>query len=110
MDVESAGTMATFVHPSVIKVMNEIGIDISSHRFKSMLDFVDQKFDLIITVCEEIDSICPIWIGAGEKFHLGFYDPVRAKGTEEQVLDEFRRLRDEMRGKIVSYLKKFFNI
>jgi len=98
----SAGTMATYVNPNAIKVMNEIGIDISHHRSKEVAEFAEQSFDLVITVCEEGDAACPVWLGGGNKVHIPFYDPVRARGTEEEVLTVFRRVRDEMKEKLFS--------
>lgn len=109
VDVESAGTIATSVHPNAIKVMSEIGIDISNQRSKEMEEFTDQDFDMVITVCEESDSLCPLWIGAGEKIHIGFYDPVKAKGSKEDILNAFRKVRDEMTEKVINYLKSIIN-
>jgi arsenate reductase len=104
----SAGTIATFVNPNAVKVMAEIGIDISRHRSKEVTEFVGQSFDLVITVCEEGDATCPVWLGGGNKVHIPFNDPVRARGTEEEVLAVFRQVRDEMKEKLLGYLKAHF--
>jgi len=104
-ETASAGIMESYVHPKAIEVMKEIGIDISNHRSKNMVEFVNHSFDLVVTVCEESDSLCPVWIGAGEKFHIGFRDPVRARGTEEEVLNAFRSVRDDMKEKLISFLQ-----
>ena len=96
-DVESAGYMATIVHPNAIRVMDEIGIDIRKHRSKAVSEFYGQKFDVVITVCDEGDALCPVWIGNENKVHIGFQDPVRTKGTEKDVLDVFRLVRDKMK-------------
>ncbi|MBI5217137.1 MAG: arsenate reductase ArsC [Ignavibacteriae bacterium] len=108
-DAYSAGYMSTYVNPNAIKVMAEIGIDISGHRSKEVSEFHGQPFDIVITVCEEGDAACPVWLGEGNKVHLPFYDPVRASGTEEEVLAVFRRVRDEMKETLLVYLKDISN-
>ena len=105
VEAASAGTMETYVHPLAIQIMKEIGIDISNYRSKNMVEFVDRSFDFVITVCEESDSLCPVWIGGGEKIHIGFPDPVRVRGTQEERLSAFRTVRDDMKEKLISFLK-----
>jgi arsenate reductase len=105
LEVVSAGIVESYVHPKAIMVMKEIGIDISNHRSKNMMEFVDQSFDYVISACEESDSLCPAWIGAGKKFHIGFPDPVSVKGTEEEILNAFRSVRDDMKEKLISFLQ-----
>jgi len=95
-DVTSAGTIASFVRPQAIAVMNEIGIDISAHRSKCLDEFLDQHFDYIITVCDNANQTCPTFPGNAERIHWSFEDPAEAQGTEEQILDVFRRVRDEI--------------
>ncbi|MBK8465924.1 MAG: arsenate reductase ArsC [Chloracidobacterium sp.] len=95
-DVTSAGTIASFVRPQAIAVMNEIGIDISAHRSKCLDEFLDQHFDYIITVCDNANQTCPAFPGNAERIHWSFEDPAEAQGTEEQILDVFRRVRDEI--------------
>ncbi len=104
-DVESAGNVETFVHPNAIVVMREIGIDITGHRSKSVAEFNGQEFDLVITVCDDKENLCPNWIGAGKKVHIGFPDPVSVRGSEEEIMDAFRKTRDDMKEKILNYLK-----
>ncbi|MBI3189514.1 MAG: arsenate reductase ArsC [Ignavibacteriales bacterium] len=104
----SAGYMSTYVNPNAIKVMSELGIDISHHRSKEVAEFHGQEFDVIITVCDEGDILCPVWLGEGNKVHIPFYDPVQAIGTEEEVLKVFRQVRDEMKQKLLTYLKNNF--
>ncbi|TAK56641.1 MAG: arsenate reductase ArsC [Bacteroidetes bacterium] len=106
LDAESAGTIATFVHPNAIKVLAELGIDISKHRSKDVSEFYGQKFDLVVTVCDEGDERCPVWLGKGNKAHIPFYDPVKATGTEEEILQAFRNVRDDIRERLLSYLKE----
>lgn len=104
-EVESAGTMASFVRPEAIAVMRELGIDISAHRSKNVEEFEGQKFDYVITVCDNARETCPVFFGAAKKVHRDFEDPAAVTGTGEQRLAIFRRVRDELRG----YLREFSN-
>ena len=95
--VHSAGSKpAGYVHPKAIQVMKEIGIDISNHTSKHMNDFLDKKITTVITVCGNADQACPMFPGQVNRHHWGFDDPAHAKGTEEEVLNEFRRVRDQI--------------
>jgi arsenate reductase (thioredoxin) len=93
----SGGTLATRVHPAAIKAMEEIGIDISGHRSKSIDEFMDRKFDLVVTVCDNASKDCPFFPGAKDTIHHAFEDPAACSGTDEEVLACFRRSRDEIR-------------
>lgn len=98
IDVQSAGSRPVgYVHPMAIQVMQEIGIDISGHRSKSMNEFLAQRIDTVITVCGNADQACPMFPGQVHRHHWGFDDPAHATGTEEEVLAVFRRVRDEIR-------------
>jgi arsenate reductase len=98
LEVHSAGSNpAGYVHPKAIAVMQEIGIDISHHTSKHMNDFLDQKIDTVITVCGNADQACPMYPGQVHRYHWGFYDPVHAAGSNEDVMAEFRRVRDQIR-------------
>jgi len=105
-DVESAGIIATYVNPYAIRVMNELGIDISSYRSKDISEFNEHNFDIIITLCDEGDAVCPEWFGGGEKIHIPFIDPVKTKGTDEEITKAFRAVRDDMKEKLIPFLKK----
>lgn len=95
--VESAGANpAKRVHPKAIQVMNEIGIDISHNRSKHLNEFLNRTVHTIITVCGNADEACPIFPGIVARYHWGFEDPVKAQGTEDEVLGVFRRVRDEI--------------
>jgi len=97
-EVASAGSKpAGYVHPLAIRVMQEIGIDISRNSSKSMSEFLDRKIDTVITVCGRADQACPMFPGQVNRYHWGFDDPAEARGTEEGVLNAFRRVRDEIR-------------
>jgi len=97
-DVHSAGSNpAAFVHPKAVEVMREIGIDISSHTSKHMNEFLDRKIDTVITVCGNADQACPMFPGQVNRYHWGFDDPAHAKGSDEEVLNVFRRVRDQIK-------------
>lgn len=98
LDVQSAGSKpAGYVHPLAIKVMAEIGIDISGHHSKHMNEFLPKSVHTVITVCGNADQACPMYPGQVSRHHWGFDDPAHAKGTEEEILREFRRVRDQIR-------------
>jgi arsenate reductase len=95
-EVHSAGTESSSVNPFAIRVMEETGIDISSHRSKSVSEFMDIPFDYVITVCDFAKESCPFFPG-GIIIHKGFKDPSQANGNKEDKLREFRRSRDEIK-------------
>jgi arsenate reductase len=98
LDVQSAGSKpAGYVHPIAIKVMQEVGIDISQHTSKHMNQFLDQKIETVITVCGNADQACPIFPGQVNRYHWAFIDPAHAKGSEEEILNVFRQVRDEIK-------------
>jgi arsenate reductase len=92
----SAGTTPTTVNPYAITVMNEIGIDISSHQSKSNDEFKDETFDIVVTVCDHAKTVCPFFPGAKTTIHHSFPDPSELKGTEEEILSGTRRIRDQI--------------
>ena len=104
----SAGVRPTQVNPRAIQVMKELGIDISHHHSKSVDDLKGAQFDLVITVCDSAADQCPMFPGETEVLHVGFPDPAQARGTEEEILATFRRVRDEMRQQLIPLLKKKF--
>lgn len=96
--VHSAGSKpAGYVHPKAITVMREIGIDLSTHTSKHMNDFLQRDITTVITVCGNADQACPMFPGQMNRHHWGFDDPAHATGTEEEILSEFRRVRDEIK-------------
>ena len=96
--VASAGSKpAGYVHPLAIKVMQEIGIDISAHRSKHLDEFLNQPVSTVITVCGNAEQVCPMFPGQVNRRHWGFDDPAQAAGSEEKRLQVFRRVRDEIR-------------
>ncbi len=96
-DVFSAGTRPSHVRPEAITAMRELGIDISSHRSKSVDEFTGQHFDYILTVCDHARESCPIFPGGGTRIHQSFDDPAEVQDGTDERLTTFRRVRDELR-------------
>jgi arsenate reductase (thioredoxin) len=98
-EVYSAGTNPSGqVHPKAIQVMQEAGIDLSKNYPKNTDPFIQQAFDYVITVCGHAQENCPVFSGkVKQRLHIGFDDPAEVTGTEEQILNEFRRIRDEIK-------------
>lgn len=98
LEVYSAGTQpAREVHPMAIRVMREIGIDISTHGTRSVNEFLDHDFDFVITVCDGARENCPVFTGSvRQRLHIGFDDPAEATGSESEINRVFRRVRDEI--------------
>jgi len=97
----SAGTEATSVNSMAIKVLMELGIDISGQRSKTLGEFSGDSFDYVITLCGDANEKCPLFFGGVQRIHQGFDDPSRLIGSEEELLPEFRRVRDEIKEWIV---------
>ncbi|MCL1972569.1 MAG: arsenate reductase ArsC [Endomicrobia bacterium] len=96
----SAGTNPAKLNPYAIKVMAEIGIDISKNISKHADVFNNEVFDIVITVCDNAKESCPVYFGKAVKYHWPFYDPAEAAGTEEEILKKFRDVRDEILEKL----------
>ncbi len=103
--VQSAGIFSSYVHPLAIRVMEEIGIDISQQTSKSMDQFVNEKFDYVVTLCDDAAKFCLTLSGQGKRLHWPFEDPASAIGTIEEKLAVFRRIRDGIKRKIEDLLK-----
>jgi len=99
LEVYSAGTKpAEKVNPNAVKVMNEVGIDLSKNYPKLVDKFLNEQFDYVITVCDNAKETCPVFIGKVEKqLHIGFEDPADAIGTEEEIIAVFRKVRDAIK-------------
>jgi arsenate reductase len=101
----SAGTRpAGYVHPLAVRAMSELGIDISRQRSKTAGELRGREFDTVVTVCDDAAENCPVWLGSGRRVHIGFDDPARATGSEEERLAVFRRVRDEIRQELFDFL------
>ena len=102
----SAGTRpAGHVHPLAIQAMAELGIDISTYRTKSVDEFGQAQFDVVITLCDEAARNGPAWLGQGHVTHMGFPDPAMAEGRAEERLQAFREVRDAIRQQVLAYLE-----
>jgi arsenate reductase len=102
-EVRSAGIKPGFVRPEAISVMKEIGVDISGHRSKHVDEFAGEAFDYVLTVCDNAKGTCPVYPGHTNRIHKGFEDPAAVQGSDEQRLDAYRRVRDQLK----SYLLEF---
>jgi len=96
----SAGTEATRVRPLAIEAMAELGIDISGQHSKTLDRYLKEPFDKVITVCDDANESCPVFLGARERQHWSFPDPSRATGSKEQQLAVYRQVRDGLRRRI----------
>jgi arsenate reductase len=103
-DVVSAGTEPGEVHPLAIRAMNEVGIDISAAYSKNVQAFVGQDFDYVITVCDRANESCPIFPGDPERIHWSFPDPSAVGGSDEARMAAFRRVRDELRQRLRTWI------
>jgi len=102
---ESAGSKPSgYVHPLAIQAMQELDIDLSANTSKSLDQFKDQPFDLVVTVCDNAKEACPVFSDATETLHWPFDDPAGATGTDDEKMLMFRRVRDEIKAKIQSYI------
>ncbi len=100
----SAGTQpAGYVHPLAMRALAEIGIAHEGHS-KHANEYRAVPFDLVVTVCDDAAENCPVWLGKGRRVHLGFPDPAKATGSEEQVMAVFRRVRDEIAARVSDLL------
>lgn len=101
--IYSAGIETHGVNPKAIQVMAEDGIDISKHTSNNVDEYISIPFDYIITVCDNANENCPYFPGNAQRFHYNFPDPAKAKGSPEEIMDEFRKVRDLIK----SYCKEF---
>jgi arsenate reductase len=98
IEVASAGSDPSgYVHPKAIASLEEIGIDISDHTSKHMNDFLEQQIHTVITVCGNADQACPTYPGQVQRYHWGFEDPAHAEGSEDEIMEVFRQVRDEIK-------------
>jgi arsenate reductase (thioredoxin) len=105
-EVESAGTRPGIVRPEAIAVMRELGIDIAGHRSKHVEEFEEQRFDYVITVCDNARESCPVFFGEAKRLHQSFDDPAVVNSPEIEQLTLFRRVRDELRVYLAEFAGK----
>jgi arsenate reductase len=103
-EVYSAGTRPTSVRPEAIAVMREIGIDIGGHRSRSVEEFIGKDLDFVITVCDNARETCPVFPARVQRLHWPFEDPAAVTGDEHTRLAAFRKVRDQVRAKIGTFL------
>jgi arsenate reductase len=104
VEVASAGTEATRVHPLAIRAMAEVGIDLVGHTSKSLDRFLREPWDYVITVCDSANERCPVFPGRATRLHWSFDDPSHATGSDAERLRTFRRVRDEIARAIADWL------
>ena len=96
----SAGTEATSVRPEAVQVMAELGIDISTQYSKTVDRYLGEPFEFVITVCDRARQVCPVFPGGDNSAHWAFDDPAEATGSDEERLEVFRRVRDEINARV----------
>ena len=106
----SAGTVPHGLNPKAVDVMAEIGIDISSNSSDHLDQFEGHVFDYAITLCGDANDKCPLFVGGVKRIHIGFDDPPRATGTDEEVMYTYRRVRDEIRVQLGTFFRKELNL
>lgn len=102
----SAGTEPHGLNPKAVQVMAEIGIDISGNSSDHISRYEGQPFDYVITLCGDANEKCPLFFGGVQRLHMGFEDPPKARGTEEEVMTVYRRVRDEIRRTMRDFFEK----
>lgn len=107
--VYSAGTAPKGLHPLAVQVMLEDGIDLSTHSSDSIEIYLDQPFDVVLTVCDHASEVCPVFQGGGLRVHHAFLDPAHAKGEPEEVLAVFREVRDQIKIYAERFLQEFLS-
>lgn len=105
-EAASAGTQPAGLNPDAVEVMRELGIDIAAHQSKHLNQFLDVRFDHVITVCDRAREACPIFPGASSMLHWSFDDPAAARGSDEERRAVFKRVRDEIAERIRLFLSE----
>ena len=109
-DVDSAGVAPSRVRPVAVEAMRDIGVDISTHRSKSVDEFLEEPFDYVITVCDNAKESCPVFPGNAERIHWSFDDPAAYEGTDDEKLSEFIRVRDQIFEKLRIFFERFSDL
>lgn len=105
-EVFSAGTKPSFVRPEAITVMRELGIDISGQRSKSVGEFDGEKFDYVVTVCDNARDNCPVFPSGTVRIHWSLEDPAAVEGSEAERLKAFRRIRDQLQERVKTFYRE----
>ncbi len=104
-EVASAGTQATRVHPLAIRAMAEVGIDLGGNTSKVVDAFVEQPWEYVITVCDGANEACPVFPKKSSRLHWSFEDPSQATGSDDQRLEVFRRVREQIRRRVTEWIR-----
>jgi arsenate reductase (thioredoxin) len=104
-EVASAGTQATRVHPLAIRAMAEVGIDLGGNTSKVVDAFVEQPWEYVITVCDGANEACPVFPKKSSRLHWSFEDPAQATGSDDQRLEVFRRVREQIRRRVTAWIR-----
>jgi arsenate reductase len=106
LEAFSAGTEPHGLNPKAVRVMAEIGIDISGNTSDHLSKYEGEPFDYVITLCGDANEKCPLFFGGVKRLHMGFEDPPKATGTEEEIMNVYRRVRDEIRQQMREFFEK----
>jgi arsenate reductase len=110
LEVYSAGIETHGVNPSAIAIMKEDGIDITHHTSNNIKEYEHLDFDFVLTVCDNAKEHCPYFPAKVKTFHRNFPDPAKAKGSESEIMDEFRKVRDMIRSYTSDFIQNYVNI
>jgi arsenate reductase len=105
IEAYSAGTDPQGLNPNAVQAMAEIGIDISRSTSDHISNYEGQHFDYVITLCADANRNCPVFFGGVKQLHMGFPDPAKTTGSDEEILREFRRVRDEIRARMRDFFQ-----
>ncbi|MBB5620997.1 arsenate reductase [Pedobacter cryoconitis] len=108
-EIYSAGIETHGVNPKAIQVMSEVGIDLSAHTSNHVDEYSNIDFDYVITVCDNAKESCPYFPSQAVKLHYNFPDPAKAKGTDQEIMQEFRRVRDLIKDYASVFVQEHFN-
>ena len=107
-DVFSAGSHPSLVHPMSIKVMKEIGINITSHTSDPISNFLSKNINIVVTVCDNADKVCPVFPGKVERIHWSIKDPFKGWDSDPDDLVNFRKTREDLTARIKNLIKSRF--
>jgi arsenate reductase len=108
MEIYSAGLMSAGIHKKAIAVMKELGIDISEHKSKKIDEYLLREMDFVVTLCFNAEDLCPSTPPGTRRIYWPIKDPVGMLGTEEEIMDEFRRARDEIKERVQKLKEELF--
>ena len=109
-EIYSAGIATHGVNPKAIATMKEDGFDISKHTSNNINEYKNIRFDFVITVCDNAKERCPFFLGGAKKFHYNFPDPAQATGTDEEILEEFRNVRELIKKYCKQFVTKIYDV